>query len=189
MKNILSILFTILLIFTVSNAAVIQITNLNTSTLYEFTENDPDFIYTEYYSQNNKIIIGLYSVNELFPFVSVSIAAPQGEVLKTGSYFTNLFLFGFYPNKPQLDWGIQDRDSITMNQPNNLSWFKVLEIEGIQGSKFNTLALDAYDGNGGFVSVRHGTSIPLTTIPEPRFPLLSCGLVLFLWKRNRSQRK
>lgn len=189
MKKILTLVFTFLFTIAATEAAVIQITNIDTSTLYKFTENDPDFIYTEYYSQNNKIIIGLYSVNELFPFVSVSIAAPQGEILKTGSYFTNLGLFGFYPNKPQLDWGIQDGDSITMNQPNNTSWFKVLEIDGVHGSTFSTLALDAYDGNGGFVSVRHGSSIPLTSIPETRFPLLSCGLVIFLWKRNRKQHK
>ncbi len=186
MKNI--ICFFSVLLFTISEVkavTTIQIVNLNTLTVSKFTETKPEYVYTAYYNQKNKINIGIYSDNELFPFVSVSIAAPQGEVLQTGSVYTNLYLYGFYPNKPQLDWGILDGDSISMNESNNQSWFRVLEIEQIKGQTFGQLALDAYDGNGGFVSVRHNSNIPLGSIPEPGTPLLLMASFLLFWRRRR----
>lgn len=191
MKTFISLV--VVLLFTLSGAratTVIQITNLNTSVISTFRLGiESEDVYTLYYDQRNKILISMYSWypqwNNSFADVSISLAAPQGEILQTGSVYTNLYLYGFYPNKPQLEWSILDGDSISMNEPNNWSWFSVLEIDGIKGLTFEQLALDAYDGNGGFVSVRRNSDIPLTSIPEPGAPILLISSLLLFWRRWR----
>ncbi len=186
MKNIIAIVSSLIFTLTCAQATtVIQITKTDTGLVSTFSETDPEYIYTLLYNEKNKLIIGLNSNDYLFPFVSVSIAAPQGEVLQIGSNYTNLYLFGFYPNKPQLEWSILDGDSISMNESNNQSWFRVLELSGIKGQTFGQLALDAYDGNGGFVSARHNSDIPLSSIPEPGAPMISVISLLLLWRRSR----
>lgn len=185
MKNIISLVSAFLFTLTGADAAtVIQITNLDSQNVSTFrlgieSENAQIIRYTD----TNKIGLNLYSWypqwNNNFSDVWFSVASPVGEVLETGTYHTNLYLFGFYPNRPQLEWGILDGPTITMNDSNNRSWFRVLELS------FNTMAIDAYDGEGNFISARHNTPISLTSIPEPSAPVLMSTLILFLWRRSR----
>ncbi len=191
MKNIIafvsSLLFTIV---AVKAATTVQITKTDTGVVSTFRLGiESEEVYTTYYDQKNKIIFSLNTFypqwNNTFSDVVISLGAPQGEILQTGSFYTDLYLYGFYPNKPQLDWSILDGDSISMNDPNNRSWFRVLEIGGIQGTTFNNLAVNAYDGNGGFISIRHNSNIPLTTIPEPGAPIILMSSFILFWRRRR----
>lgn len=190
MKNITILLSFFIFTFTAIKAAtVIQITKTNTGTVSTFRLGiESEEVYTTYYDQGSKIMINLNSWypqwNNNFADVSISVAAPQGAILQTGSVYQNLYLFGFYPNKPQIDWGILDGDSISMNEPNNQSWFSVLEMANISGQTFGRLALDAYDGNGGFISVRHNSNTPLS-IPEPGAPMITIWSLLLFWRRRR----
>ena len=194
MKKIIALTAFLVFLFTFSSvkgATIVQITKTDAGAVSTFRLGiESEEVYTLYYNQKNKIIFSLNSFypqwNNTFYDVSVSIAAPQGEMLQGGSFYTNLYLYGFYPAQPQLDWSIIDGDSISMDESNSRSWFRVLEIGGIKGTNFDNLALDAYDGNGGFVSIRHNSNIPLSQIPEPGPPLiLIASMILFLKRRWR----
>lgn len=121
------------------------------------------------------------------------IAAPLGQTIQTGTYYTNLNIYHTYPNQPQLEWGTVDGVWDSGN-PDGGSWFKVLELNryrshgGLGGVEYVNFAVDAYDGNGNFVSFRHDTAIPISQVPEPGVPVVSM-ISLFMLIFSRWRRK
>lgn len=185
------IILAISLFFSVSaqSASIIQITNLETGTVlsFELGINTEEIEAGRYLSQD-KIVWSMYSWypqwNTNLADVYFGIAAPSGQMLQTGSYYTNLNQFGFYPNEPQLEWGTLNTSD--MGKPGQ-SWFRVLEVNYTGPGLYNRAAIDALDGNGNFISARYKSDILITVIPEPG-PVLISSLSLFFGLRRRRKK-
>jgi len=191
MKAILiavTFLFFLITLPTAKAASIIQITNLDTGTMlsFELGVNTQDIEPSRYINQD-KIVWSMYSWypqwNTNLSDVYFGIAAPAGQTLQTGSYYSNINQFGFYPNEPQLQWGTLNTSE--MGKPGS-SWFKVLEVNYTGPGLYSNVAIDAMDGNGNFISARYKSDIPLTTIPEPGSLMIGgASLLLFLYRRQR----
>jgi hypothetical protein len=188
----LSVLFFILCIAAANAVTIMQSVNIYTGAVtVTIPVSEEDVYYTRDYTQNKIHFDFATSTDQAF----FGIAAPIGQTIQTGTYYTNLNIYQTYPNQPQLEWGTVDGVWDSGN-PDGGCWFNVLELNryrshgGLGGVEYVNFAVDAYDGNGNFVSFRYDSAIPVSQVPEPGALVISfVSLLLFISRRKRLEKK
>ncbi len=193
MKTLISLFVSFLVSVAAEAATIIQVINTNTGEVAQVQQSiNADSLDLYWYRDNNKLSMSFSTFhpewNNWFIDIICTIAAPTGENLQTGSYYTGLSRYmGLYdtsnPDRPKMEWGfIYERGSSDINPES--SWFRVIEVNYTSPGFYDRMAFDAYDGNNNLISVRYNSDIALP-IPEPGPVLLSSLSLLFFRRRRR----
>ena len=184
---ITSLIVSFFLSFVADAANLIQVITGDGTVLKRELGVESEWLDIIHYRDNNKIgmILSSYYPEYGYNFADAVfiVAAPTGQTLQTGSYFEGIWDHNFHPDKPQLEWGVYDGIG-NFGNPNGPSWFRVIEVNYTSPGFYNSMAVDANDGNGNLISMRYNSNAPLP-IPEPAPILLSSLSLLFFWRRRR----